>query len=469
MNQKMEEDQLTASGPEADSVPPEQETRELFTKKQLKKLIFPLVIEQFLAVAMGMTDTLMVASVGEAAVSGVSIVDTINVLLIGLFGAMAAGGSVVTAQYIGRKDEKNVSKAAGQLFLAVGGLSIVLMVVTLIFNESLLRLIYGNINQDVMGNARIYFYLSSLSYPFLAFYNSAAALFRSVGNSGVSMRVSLIANVFNIVGNIIFIFGLHMGVAGSGLSTLISRILCAVIILVLLHRHAGLSVDFTFKIDKGMLRKILYIGVPNGVENSIFQLGKLLLSSLISSFGTIAIAANAVASTICGLETIPATAIGIAMVTVVGQCVGAGELDQAKKYMGKLLKTAYIWLIVLNLSIIPFLNIITNLFQLSPETSSLAVKLMLYHSICCMMIHPLAFCLTNGLRAAGDVRYTMVVSICSMWICRIVLAYVLSLHFGLGLMGIWIAMTIDWLVRAIFFSTRVLRGKWRRFAYRTLT
>ncbi|WP_394524870.1 MATE family efflux transporter [Lacrimispora sp. JR3] len=468
MNQKMEEDQLTASGPETGSVPPDQETRELFTKKQLRKLIFPLVIEQFLAVAMGMTDTLMVASVGEAAVSGVSIVDTINVLLIGLFGAMAAGGSVVTAQYIGRKDEKNVSNAAGQLFLAVGGLSIILMTVTLIFNESLLRLIYGNIDQDVMGNARAYFYLSSLSYPFLAFYNSSAALFRSVGNSGVSMRVSFIANLFNIVGNIIFIYGLHMGVAGSGLSTLISRIFCAVIMLVLLQRHAGLSVDFTFKIDKDMLRKILYIGVPNGVENSIFQLGKLLLSSLISSFGTIAIAANAVASTICGLETIPATAIGIAMVTVVGQCVGAGELDQAKRYMGKLLKTAYTWLIVLNLSLIPFLNVITNLFQLSPETSSLAVKLMLYHSICCMLIHPLAFCLTNGLRAAGDVRYTMVVSICSMWICRIVLAYVLSLHFGLGLMGIWIAMTIDWLVRAIFFSNRVLRGKWRRFAYRTL-
>lgn len=453
MKQKMEEDQ----------------SRELFTKKQLKKLILPLVIEQFLAVAMGMTDTLMVAPVGEAAVSGVSIVDTINVLLIGLFGAMAAGGSVVTAQYIGRRDEKNVSKAAGQLFLAVGGLSIALMVATLIFNESLLRLIYGNISQDVMGNARIYFYLSSLSYPFLAFYNSAAALFRSVGNSGVSMRVSIIANVFNIVGNIIFIFGLHMGVAGSGLSTLISRILCAVIILVLLHRHAGLSVDFTLKIDKSMLRKILYIGVPNGVENSIFQLGKLLLSSLISSFGTVAIAANAVASTICGLETIPATAIGIAMITVVGQCVGSGELDQAKKYMGKLLKTAYIWLIILNLSIIPFLNVITNLFQLSPETSSLAVKLMLYHSICCMIIHPLAFCLTNGLRAAGDVRFTMMVSICSMWICRIVLAYVLSLHLGLGLIGIWIAMTIDWLVRAIFFSLRVLRGKWRRFAYRTLS
>lgn len=445
-----------------------EEDRYMFTKKQLKKLIFPLVIEQFLAVAMGMTDTLMVAAIGEAAVSGVSIVDTINVLLIGLFGAMAAGGSVVTAQYIGRKDERNVAKAAGQLFLAVGGLSLVLMAVSLIFNEPLLRLVYGNISQDVMENAKVYFLLSALSYPFLAFYNSSAALFRSVGNSGVSMRVSLVANVMNIVGNFIFIFGLHMGVAGSGISTLISRIFCAVIMLVLLKKHEGLSVDFTLKADKGMLRKILYIGVPNGVENSIFQLGKLLLSSLISSFGTVAIAANAVASTICGLETIPATAIGIAMVTVVGQCVGAGELEQAKKYMGKLLKTAYLCLIVLNLAIIPFLNGITALFQLSPETSALAVKLMLYHSICCMLIHPLAFCLTNGLRATGDVRFTMVVSICSMWICRIVLAYFLSLHLGLGLMGIWIAMTIDWLVRAIFFSSRVLGGKWRRFALRSL-
>ena len=440
----------------------------IFSNRQLRRLIFPLVIEQFLAVTMGMADTIMVASCGEAAVSGISIVDTISILLIGLFGAMAAGGSVVSAQFLGRKDEKNVARAAGQLFLAVGGLSIILMAIMLLFNQSLLRLIYGAIEEDVMSNARTFFYLSAISYPFLAFYNSAAALFRAVGNSRVSMMISLFANLFHIALNALLIYVFRMGVAGAGISTLVSRFLSAAIILFLLRRQSQLPVEFTLKMDKKMLRQILYIGVPNGLENSIFQLGKLLLSSLTASFGTVAITANAVAGTICNLEVIPANAIGIAMVTVVGQCVGARDVGQARKYMGKLLKTAYIWLLVLNLTIIPLLNPICGLFQLSEETSALAVKLMLYHSICCMLIHPLAFCLTNGLRAANDVRFPMTVSICSMWICRIVLAYIFSLNFGLGLMGIWIAMTVDWLVRAIFFSTRVLSGKWIRYANRSL-
>ncbi|WP_077609875.1 MATE family efflux transporter [Clostridium sp. Marseille-P2415] len=469
MKPKMREGNLSCPGSDAQEIRTRQGLPDLFSNRQLRQLIFPLVIEQILAVFMGMADTIMVASCGEAAVSGISIVDTISVLLIGLFGAMAAGGSVVAAQYIGRKDERNVARASGQLFLAVGGLSLGLMAVTLLFNQPLLRLIYGAIDQEVMSNARIYFYLSSLSYPFLAFYNSAAALFRAVGNSRVSMQISLVANLINIAGNALLIYVFQMGVAGAGLSTLFSRILSAVIILVLLRRKSHLPVEFRLRMDKSMLRQILYIGVPNGLENSIFQLGKLLLSSLTASFGTVAIAANAVASTICGLETIPANAIGIAMITVVGQCIGARELGQARRYMGKLLKTAYLWLLVLNLAIIPLLNPICGLFHLSGETSSLAVKLMLYHSICCMIIHPLSFCLTNGLRAANDVRFTMTVSICSMWICRIVLAYILSLYFGLGLMGIWIAMTIDWLVRAIFFSTRVLSGKWCRYANRNIS
>jgi putative MATE family efflux protein len=442
------------------------EGADMFTTRQLRQLIFPLVVEQILAVFMGMADTVMVASCGEEAVSGISIVDTVSVLLIGLFGAMAAGGSVVTAQYLGRNDEKNMARASGQLFLSIGGLSIFLMAVTLLFNRPLLRLIYGNISPEVMKNGQVYFYISSLSYPFLAFYNSAAALFRTAGNSKVSMNISLAANICNIAGNALLIYGFQMGVAGAGLSTLFSRILSAAVILYFLKKQSNFPIQFCLKIDKTMLRQILYIGIPNGLENSVFQLGKLLLSSLTSSFGTMAIAANAVAGTICGLETIPANAIGIAMITVVGQCIGAGKRKQARMYIGKLLKTAYIWLLALNLTIIPLLKPICGLFHLPEETGALAIQLMLYHSICCMFLHPLSFCMTNGLRAANDVRFTMTVSICSMWICRIVLAYILSLYFGLGLMGIWIAMTVDWLVRAIFFSIRVLNGKWCRYADR---
>ncbi len=438
----------------------------MFSNKQLRQLIFPLVIEQILAVFMGMADTVMVSSYGEAAVSGISIVDTISVLLIGLFGAMAAGGSVVAAQYIGRNDRPKVALAANQLFLAVGGISLVIMVVTLALNQQVLQLIYGNIDADVMGNARTYFYLSSLSYPFLAFYNSSAALFRAIGNSKISMKTSLASNILNIVGNAIFIFGFNMGVFGAGLSTLISRIAAAVLMFIFLKGQPEIPMRFKFKFNKRMIQQILYIGVPNGIENSIFQLGKLLLSSLIASFGTIAIAANAVAGTVTSMETIPANAIGIAMITVVGQCVGAKELGQARKYVIKLLKIAYACIIVLNLALIPFLKPICGIFNLTPETTDLAVKLMLYHSICCMLIHPLSFCLANGLRAANDVRFTMIVSASSMWIFRIVLAYVLGRFFGLGIMGIWIAMTVDWLVRAIFFTTRLLSGKWLKYANR---
>ncbi|MFT4104943.1 MAG: MATE family efflux transporter [Lacrimispora sp.] len=468
MNIKMLKDKLSGEKPETDKKRKRQEKPDMFSAKDLQRLIFPLVIEQILAVFMGMADTIMVSSSGEAAVSGISIVDTISLLLIGLFGAMAAGGSIVAAQYIGRQEKDNVARASGQLFLAIGGLSIALMIISLLFNQFILRLIYGNIDQEVMSNAKIYFYLSAVSYPFLAFYNSSAALFRSVGNSRVSMNISLFANLFHIALNALLIYVLHMGVTGAGISTLVSRALSAVIILYLLKRQNQIPVQFSLKPDKIMLQRILYIGIPNGLENSIFQLGKLLLSSLTASFGTTAIAANAVASTVANMETLPATAIGIAMVTVVGQCVGARELHQARRYMWRMLKTAYIWLFVINLILIPLLNPISGLFRLSGETSALAVKLMLYHSICCMIIHPMAFCLANGLRAANDVRFTMTVSVCSMWICRIVLAYILSLYAGLGLMGIWIAMTIDWLVRAIFFVTRVLNGKWCRYAHRNL-
>lgn len=442
------------------------ENAEMFSKVQLRRLIFPLVIEQILAVAMGMADTIMVASCGEAAVSGISLVDTISILLIGLFGAMAAGGSVVAAQYIGRGDKDKVARAAGQLFLAVGGLSLGIMAVTLIFNRPLLRITFGNIDSDVMKNARIYFYLSSLSYPFLAFYNSAAALFRAVGNSRVSMETSLAANLLNIVGNALLIFVFDLGVMGAGLSTLISRTFSAFIIFLLLKRQTEVPVSFTLRFDKQLLRQILYIGIPNGLENSIFQLGKLLLSSLTATFGTVAIAANAVAGTICSLEVIPANAVGIAMITVVGQCIGAKEFTQARQYMGRLLKTTYIWLVALNLCLLPFMGTICSFFHLSEETASLASRIMIYHGVCCMVVHPLAFCQANGLRAANDVRFTMLVSIGSMWVCRIVLAYILSLNFGLGLMGIWYAMTIDWVVRAIFFTTRLLSGKWLKYAGR---
>lgn len=436
------------------------EKKLLFTNADLRKLLIPLIIEQFLAVAMGMADTLMVASCGEYAVSGISLVDTICVLMIGLFSAMSSGGAVVVAQFKGKGDRKMVNRASNQIFLAVGGVAIIFMTVALIGNHQILQLIYGSIEPDVMTAARTYFYYAAVSFPFLAIYNSGAALFRAIGNSKVSMKVSLIANVLNVAGNAILIYIFKLGVTGAAISTLGSRMISALLIVVMVVRSKEITLEKKWHLDFGMLKRILYIGIPNGLENSMFQLGKLLLSSLVSTFGTVAITANAVTNSVANFQQIPATAVGIAMITVVGQCIGAGDAAQAKLNMKKLLTVAYGSVIVLGTILLIFAKPIFGAYNLSPETMELANRLLVYNCICCMFVQPLAFGQAHALRAAGDVRFTMIVAICSMWICRIFMAYVLADHMGMGVMGVWIAMTMDWVVRAFFFTTRVHTGKW---------
>lgn len=432
----------------------------LFTDQDLKKLIGPLVIEQILSVTIGMADTIMVASCGEASVSGISLVDSISVLLVGLFGAMASGGAVVAAQYMGKKDKEMVGRASNQLFLAVGGVALVFMVIALAGNQFLLNLIYGGIEADVMEAARIYFYITAVSYPFLGIYNGGAALFRAVGNAKVSMQVAVVANLINVAGNALLIYGFQMGAAGAAISTLAARVVCAVVIFALLKKNKEIPLGKSWKPDGRILKKILYIGVPNGLENSIFQIGKLMVSSLIAGFGTASITANAIVGNVGNFQLIPGNAIGMAMITVIGQCVGAGDVKQAEYYNKKLLKTAYLYMIVLGVGLIALARPICSLYQLSEATTRLTITVLLYNCICCMLVHPLAFAQANSLRAAGDVKFTMVVSIASMWTCRIVLAYLIGGYMGLGVLGVWIAMTIDWCVRAFFFTTRIRSGKW---------
>lgn len=435
----------------------------MFTNKQLRKLVVPLVLEQLLSVTIGMADTMMVASCGEAAVSGISLVDTISVLLIGLFSAMASGGAVTVAQYIGKGDGDKVSRASNQLFMSVTALSIVFMAVALIGNRQILSVIYGRIDADVMRSAQIYFYYNAVSFPFLGIYNSGAALFRAVGNSKVSMQVSLFSNILNVAGNALLIYGAGMGVAGAALSTLISRVLSAGVICFMLMRKGDVPVSKKIGLDRPILNKILYIGIPSGLENSIFQVGKILLSSLTASFGTAAITANAVTGSVGNFQLIPAGAIGTAIVTVVGQCVGAGEYKQARRYMFKLLWTAYLFVTIIGIGLIVFREPIFTMYNLSEETTRLTEKLLLYHCVCCMLMHPMSFALPNGLRAAGDVRFTMIVAIASMWICRLGLAYFLAKGLNMGVFGIYVAMTADWLVRGICFLVRVLTGKWEKY------
>ena len=437
----------------------------LFSSKDLRKLIIPLVIEQLLGVTIGMADTMMVANVGEAAVSGISLVDQLNILLMQVFGAMATGGAVVSSQYLGRKDGENACGAAKQLLFTCLFIGLGLMAFSLIGGRHLLGWIYGAVEEDVMQAATTYFWLSALSFPMLAVYNAGAALFRAMSNSRLSMRVSILVNCINIGGNALLIYVFNMGVAGAAIASLTSRTVAAIVILIRLRDTKNLihvEKYFPYRFDGKMVKRILHIGVPNGLENGMFQVGKVLVASLIASFGTASIAANAIANNLASFECIPGGAFGLAMITVVGRCVGAGDYEQARYYTKKLMKMTYLCMSCLCAVIAACAYPIALLYNTSEEALHLAVWVGVYHSIFGAIIWPAAFTLPSALRAANDVRFAMLTSIISMWVFRIAACYALSLWLGLELKGVWIAMTMDWVVRAAFFIVRYLRGKWEK-------
>ena len=358
---------------------------------------------------------------------------------------------------------ERAQNAAKQLVYAVVLVSSTVAAVCLIFRVPLLRLIFNQVDAQVMDNALTYFLLSALSYPFIAVYNAGAALFRSMGNSRTAMVTSLIMNGFNIVGNSILIFGLQWGVFGAALATLMSRMLGAVVVILLLRSaHTRLCIYGISKVrlDGGMIKNILKVGLPNGFENGLFQIGKILVASLVSTFGTAAVAANAVGSSLSSVSCVPGTAIGLAMITVVGQCMGAREHQQAKRYALLLLKLAYLAMLATSGLMVLFNGPLVGLFNVPPETAAIARQIFLLHAVMGVLFWPASFTLPNALRAAGDAKYTMMVSMLSMWLCRILLSYVLGQFLNWGVLGVWVAMSIDWIFRSIFFVMRFARGKW---------
>ena len=442
--------------------------KELFTNKDLKKLIIPLIIEQLLTVTVGLADSIMISSVGEAAVSGVSLVDGIMILLINMFSALATGGAVVAGQYLGQKKHVMACKTADQLILFISALAAVIMAGIYAMRGFILHGVFGAIEPAVMHSAEVYLLIVTASIPFLAVYNGCAALFRTMGNSKTAMQMSLFMNAVNIIGNAVLIYGVGMGVEGAAIPTLASRVIAAAVILVLLknrNQAVHISRNFNFKFKGFLVGRILKIGVPNGVENSMFQLGKILVLSLVAGFGTASITANAVSNMVAMFEIIPGMAVGLAVLTVVSRCVGANDYEAARYYTKKLLKIAYASLIVFNLFIVAMLPVIIRAYHLSPETAAITRKILLYHTLCCVTIWPVSFTLPNTLRASNDVKYTMVTAIISMWIFRIFFSFVLGKWLGWGVFGVWVAMTLDWAVRAVLFLIRYIKGKWQ---YRTI-
>ena len=435
----------------------------MFDTAALKRLIIPLIIEQILAVTVGMADIMMVSQAGQYATSGVSLVDTISVLLIQVFSALATGGAVISSHYLGKGREADACRAANQLVLSVGAMGIFIMVLSLLGNQWILSAIYGHVDTNVMNAAETYFYITACSYPFLALYNGCAALCRSMGDSKISMKTSILMNVINVTGNAILVLIFHLGVVGVAIPTLISRIVAAGVMIFVIHnqtRPIHIDAHFRLGFDWKLIKEILGIGIPTGLDGSLFQIGKLLVASLVSTFGTASIAANAVGNTLASFEVIPGSAIGLAMITVVGQTLGANETKQAQYYTKKLMQIIYISMGLLNLILVFLCDPILTLYNLEPDAFAMARFVVLLHGICGAFLWPIAFALPNALRSGGDTRFIMIVSIASMWTFRIGFSYLLGQFFGLGLAGVWIAMVIDWICRSSFFLWRFKSGKW---------
>ena len=435
----------------------------LFTKRALFTLIWPLLLEQTLSVTMGMADTLMVAGVGEAAVSSVSLVDTLNVLIIQILSALATGGAVIASQYLGRRDTENACRSAAQLYSVLGISTVVVGIVCMLLSRPILRGVFGSIDEDVMRFAQQYFLISAVSYPFIGLYNGGAALFRAQGNSRISMLASLVMNVINIAGNALLIYGFGMGVIGAALATLIGRVFAAVFIL---WQNQNLSNPLRvqeladLKPRSQPIRQILSLGIPSGLENGMFQIGKLCVSSLTSTLGTSAIAANAVANSVSTLANIPGNTMSLAMIPVIGQCLGAGYKKQAKHYSVTLLGIAIGGLAIANALVFVLMPEIVTWFNLSAEASVLCTTVVHMFNVASVFFWATSFTLPNALRAGGDAKYTMTVSIISMWLFRVILSYVFVLQFQLGLAGVWLGMFCDWVFRSICFLIRFVHGKW---------
>ena len=449
----------------------------MFTNRDLRKLILPLIIEQLLSISVGMFDTIMISSLGDSATSGVSLVDMLNVLMINIFAALATGGAVICAHEIGRvrsvignaADSEQVGDCPGARYAAKQLLFVLLISSVLVagvavwLRVGLLRLCFGAIEDDVMQHALVYFVISAISYPFVAIYNGLAALFRTMGNSRVTMVASFILNIVNIVGNALFIYVFKWGVAGAAWSSTISRMVGMILLLILIgDRTKAIYIDFRerFRPDFSMIRRILRIGIPGSLENSVFQLGRILVISMIAGFGTVQVAANAVANNLDSVGCIPGQALSLAMITVVGQCIGAGDFVAARKYEQKLMKYAFAFMGVLNILILATLPLSLKLYSLSEEALGVAMILILLHDGFAILLWPPSFVLPNALRAAQDVRFTMVISIFSMIAFRIFFSWIIGVRFGLGIIGVWIAMIIDWVFRASCFIWRIRSGRW---------
>lgn len=436
----------------------------LYSNKNLLYLFIPLVIEQGLEYLVGFADSLMVAKVGEAAVSGVSLVDFVMALLISIFTALATGGGAITGQYLGSKKDNGANQSALQMMKVTFYLSIVITLIIFVFKNSILHLLFGSISSDVYHHAMTYLNVVVLSIPFLAIYNGGAAIFRTMNNSKLPMQIMLVMNIVNVIGNALCVFILKMGVEGIAIPTLVSRVGAALLILYFSKKTTiHLSQLMNIKINRNMIEKILNIGIPFGIENSMFYLGRLIVLSIVSLFGTASIAANSVGGTLVMFQVLPGTAINLGLTSIISRCIGANDYDQAKYYTKKINRWMHISFIISTVIILLLMPLIMSFYNLSSRATSYVWQIIILHGIMMTLIWPYGYMLPVIFRSSGDAKFPMIVSIISMVICRILFSYILAVIFNMGMMGTWYAMFLDWIVKAIIYTYHYIKGKWMNY------
>ncbi len=435
----------------------------MFDNKALRILLVPVILEQLLNSLMGMVDTMMVSNVSSEAISAVSLVDSVNNLLIQIFSALAAGATIICAQYLGKKDTEGANRAARQVFLSIFVISTVVTVGSVLFRRPLLALIFGKVEPEVMRDSLDYFLLTALSYPFMALFSAGSAFYRAGGNSRFPMIVSVISNIGNVAGNALFLFVFDMGVTGAALATLLSRIMCTVVVFAALHKpkqEIVLNHYLRIRPDFRLIWVILAIGIPSGIENGMFQFGKLAIQSTVSTMGTAAIAAQAMTIILEMMNGIAAIGIGIGLMTVVGQCIGAGRTEEAKYYIVKLTWYAEIAIILSCIAVLALTKPVILLGGMEAESGRMCMEMMIAITVVKPVSWVLSFIPGYGMRAAGDVKFSMLISTATMWLCRVLLCVYLVRAWGFGPMAVWIGMFADWTVRSVIFGWRFVSGRW---------
>lgn len=435
----------------------------IFSNVDIRKLLIPIMLENLLASLMGTVDTMMVSNVGASAVSAVSLVDSINILVIQALSALAAGGAILCSQYIGSSNPKGANRAARQVFLVMTVLSVFISAICLVLRVPMLKFIFGSVEAEVMADSQAYFLFTLLSFPFIGLYDAGASIMRAQKDSKSPMTISIISNFLNIGGNAVLIFGLGMGVAGAAISTLVSRVFCAVVVIIKLRNPSQticVNRYYTIRPDWDLIKRVLYIGIPSGIENSMFQFGKLAIQSTVSTLGTVAIAAQAMTNILENLNGIAAIGIGIGLMTVVGQCLGAGRKDEAVYYIKKLSLVSEVVIIASCLIIFILTKPITMLAGMEPASARLCFEMVTFITIVKPICWVPSFIPPYGLRAAGDVKFSMIVSCCTMWLCRVSLCIYLCRVWGFGPIAVWIGMACDWMLRSIIFTARFHSRKW---------